>query len=52
MAKLVDLSTIYGHSNKDIITKIICNVFENDKRYVADFQDSLNIVLGYFRKVF
>lgn len=52
MAKLIDLSAIYGHSNQETITKIISNVFENDKRYIVDFEECLKLILNLLKKNF
>jgi len=34
MAKLLDIAAVFGLSNSDAVSKLIENVFENDKRYI------------------
>lgn len=52
MAKLLDIAAIYGQSNKDTVMKLIENVFENDKRYIQDFKESLDLMLNILKKLF
>jgi hypothetical protein len=52
MAKLIDLAAVYGHSNTATVHKIINNLFENDKRYVQDFKESVDLLVTLIKKTF
>src|SRR5438067_1092546 len=52
MAKLMDIAAIYSQSNSDTVKKLIENVFENDKRYIQDFKESVDLMLTFFKKAF
>ena len=52
MAKLMDISAIYGQSNKETVMVLIANVFENDKRYVQDFKEGLDLMINLLKKLF
>lgn len=52
MAKLMDIAAIYSQSNVDTVKKLIDNVFENDKRYIQDFKESIDLMLTFFKKAF
>ena len=52
MPKLVDLAAIYGKSNSQIVASIISNVFENDKRYVVDFKEGIEMLINLIKKTF
>ena len=52
MAKLYDLAAIFGPTNSETIKKMITTVFENDNRYIADFKDSIDAMVGQLKKTF
>ena len=52
MAKLIDIASIYSQSNKDTVMKLVGSVFENDKRYVQDFKESVDLMLNLLKKLF
>ena len=52
MAKLMDIAAIYSQSNEETVKKLISNVFENDKRYIQDFKESVDLMLTFFKKAF
>jgi hypothetical protein len=52
MAKLIDIASVYGKSNRDTVQKIISNVFENDKRFVQDFKECVDMLLNLIKKMF
>lgn len=52
MAKLIDLAAIYGKSNSQTVQKIIENVFDNEKRLVQDFKESVDLLMGLMKTRF
>ena len=52
MAKLYDIGAIYGRSNPVTVKSIVANVFENDKRYVQDFGESVGTIISMLKKAF
>ena len=52
MAKLVDLAAIYGKSNGPIVQKIILNVFDNEKKFVQDFTETIYLLTGLMKTKF
>jgi len=52
MAKLFDLAAIFGPSNPKSVKIMISNVFENEKRYVADFKESVDTMIALLKKLF
>lgn len=52
MAKLIDIAAVYGKSNSDTVEKIITNVFENDKRFVQDFKECVDMLVTLIKKTF
>jgi len=52
MAKLFDIAAVYGESNSDVVRQLITNVFNNDKRYVEDFKESVDVIINMFKKSF
>lgn len=52
MAKLIDLAAVYGKSNKDTVMKIVSNVFDNEKRYVQDFKESIDLLVSLLKTKF
>jgi len=52
MAKLYDISAVYGESNQTVVKQLISNVFDNDMRYVEDFKDSVDVIITMFKKSF
>ncbi len=52
MAKLFDIAAVYGESNTQVVKQLIANVFENDKRYVEDFKESVDVIINMFKKSF
>lgn len=52
MAKLIDLAAVYGKSNGPVVSKIILNVFDNDKRFVQDFKESVDLLMGLMKTKF
>jgi hypothetical protein len=52
VAKLFDLAAIYGQSNQETVTAIIANVFENDKRFISEFKESIDAILSMFKRSF
>lgn len=39
MPKLIDIASIYGRSNEQIVKKLVANVFENEKRFNDEFKE-------------
>ena len=52
MAKLYDIVAIFGESNPETVKQIVSRVFENDKRYVQDFGDSVGQIITMLKKTF
>ncbi len=52
MAKLIDIAAVYGQSNLQTVQNIISNVFENDKRYVQDFKECVDMLINLIKKTF
>ena len=52
MAKLYDIVAIYGQSNPETVKTIVNNVFENDRRYVQQFGESVGMMITMLKKVF
>ena len=50
MAKFIDLSEIFSFSNQDVLSTIISNVFEIEKRYVQDFKEMFDLVIGLIKR--
>ena len=51
-AKLYDLVAIYGKSNTAIVKSIVQSVFDNDKRYVQDFKEGVDTIIGMLKTNF
>jgi hypothetical protein len=52
MAKLLDLAAVYGKSNASVVQKIILNVFDNEKKFVQDFKESVDLLMGLMKTKF
>jgi hypothetical protein len=52
MPKLFDLAAIYGLSNPSAVKRLISNVFENEKRYIQDFKESVDMARTLLRTLF
>lgn len=52
MAKLIDMAAIYSRSNQETVRKLIENVFENDKRFVQDFKEGIDLMLNLLKKLY
>ena len=52
IAKLYDIIAVYGNSNTVLVKSMIESVFENDKRYVQDFKDGVDTIIGMLKKNF
>jgi hypothetical protein len=52
MAKLIDIAAIYGKSNQQVVNKIILNVFDNEKKFVQDFKESVDLLMGLMKTKF
>lgn len=52
VAKLFDIAAVFGQSNPDVVKIIVSNVFENDKRFVEEFKESVDSILSMFKKCF
>ena len=52
MPKLIDLAGVHGKSNGEIVTKLISNVFEHDKRFIQDFNESVDLLMGLIKTKF
>jgi hypothetical protein len=52
MAKLIDIAAVYGKSNSETVQKIITNVFDNDKRFVQDFKECVDMLVTLIKKTF
>jgi hypothetical protein len=52
MPKLFDIAAIYGMSNPKVVKLLISNVFENEKRYVKDFKDSVDLARILLKTLF
>jgi len=52
MAKLIDMAAIYSQSNQETVRKLVENVFENDKRFVQDFKEGIDLMLNLLKKLF
>lgn len=52
MAKLIDIAAVYGKSNEETVHQIINNLFENDKRYVQDFKECVDLLVTLIKKTF
>ena len=52
ITKLYDIIAIYGHSNESIVQSIVTNVFENDKRFLADFKQGVDTIVTMLKKSF
>jgi hypothetical protein len=52
MAKLIDIAAVYGKSNGPIVTQIINNVFNHEKKYIQDFKESVDLLMGLMKTKF
>jgi hypothetical protein len=52
MAKLIDMAAVYGKSNSQVVQKIILNVFDNEKKFVQDFKESVDLLMGIMKAKF
>jgi dsRNA-specific ribonuclease len=52
VAKLFDIAAIFGQSNSEVVRQLIANVFENDKRFIQEYKESIDTILGMFKKAF
>ncbi len=50
MAKLLDLCAIYSVSNLDVLDQIVNNIFELEKKYVLDFKETFDLLLGLLKR--
>ena len=52
MAKLIDIAAVYGKSNNVVVQKIIQNVFDNEKKFVQDFKEAFDTIMGILKSKF
>ena len=52
MPKLYDICAIYGQSNAETVKEVVAKVFDNDRRYVQDFKESIDTVITVLKKLF
>jgi len=52
MPKLFDIAAIFGLSNPSVVKRLISNVFENEKRYIQDFKDSIDMARVCLKTLF
>ena len=52
MAKLIDIAAVFGKSNPMIVQQIIINLFDNDKRFVQDFKECVDLMVTQIKKTF
>lgn len=52
IAKLLDISAIYGVCNNKIVKTMIENVLEQEPRFAADFKDSFDMMINMFKRIF
>ena len=46
MPKLLDLCAIYGEANKELVAKMVGNIFKRQPRYEEDWGNMVGVVLG------
>lgn len=52
MAKLYDLAAVYGPSNQQQVRQLLSNVFENDMRFLAEYKESVDMMITLLKKCF
>jgi len=52
MAKLYDIAAVYGPGNPASVRQLISNVFENDLRYLAEYKESVDMIITLLKKCF
>ena len=52
IAKLLDISAIYGQSNQKQVESLIFNVFDCEPRFYDDFKETFDIMLNVFKRIF
>lgn len=52
IAKLLDISAIYGHSNHKEVKNLISTVFESEPKLLADLKDSFDMMLNIMKRIF
>ena len=52
IAKLLDLSAIYGKGCDKTVQRIIENVLECDPRYMDDFKEAFEMMMAMFKRIF
>jgi hypothetical protein len=52
MAKLYDIAAVYGPSNPTQVRQLISNVFENDMRFLAEYKESVDMIITLLKKCF
>lgn len=49
MAKLIDIAAVYHSSNSETVKQLITTVFENQKKFVEDFKETVDQILGLMK---
>lgn len=52
MAKLYDIAAVYGPSNSAQVRQLTANVFENDMRFLAEYKESVDMMITLLKKCF
>ena len=52
MAKLFDISAIYGSSNKALVSSMMESVFTNEPRFQQDFKEAFDMLLNTLKRIF
>ena len=52
MAKLYDIAAVYGLFNPSQVRLLIANVFENDMRFLAEYKESVDMMITLLKKCF
>jgi hypothetical protein len=52
VAKLFDIAAIFGRSNPEVVQSLINHVFENDKRFVSEYKESIDSIISICKKAF
>ena len=52
IAKMIDLTAIYGQGNNEMTKNLIQNIFDLEPRFVSDFKEAFDLMIGMFKRVF
>lgn len=52
MAKLIDIAAVFGQSNRELVQRIIQNVFDGQKQYIEDFKEGIELIMNRLKKMF